>query len=908
MSTRFLRYFFEPQSIVVVGASEREMSLGGQVVHNLLEGGFSGDIASVNPKGYTQVYGTPCCRRIEDLEFVPDLAIVCAPARATPDAVERLGAIGVRACMVMTAGQGQARQAYHDRILKAAQHSSIRVMGPEGMGILVPGHKLNASYTSQNVKSGKVAYIGQSGMLGNAIIDWANGRGIGFSHLVTLGDSVDVQLADVVDYINRYSSAQSILLHLEHIPDSRHFMTAVREASRNKLVLAIKSGRTPQAQLNPQNTPGLMSRDPVYDMAFSRAGMVRVDNSEELFDALETLNRMKPVRGDRLAIVSNGLGPSMLAVDRLIYQRGQLATLEDETLGALDELLPAAWRRSNPVDIGGDATPQRFVEVVTAVSQDPQVDAVLVVHAPTRLAPSKSTALALIANKRQFRRNILTSWMGLDQALSARHECNMAAIPTYLSPEKAVQAFMHMVNYQRNQALLQETPPSLIFEAEHDKRQSAIQLVREVDALGRQYLTHHETHQVLTAYGIPMAPTLYPDSPQEAAEMAANWDGPKALKINHSINCQPFNYRKHPHKLSAGLLQDLDGPESISAGAIKLRDKVLEKFPESQIHGFVLQPMQRGKHSMQVNLGISRDPVFGPVILFGIGGYKVNILQDRQVAMPPLNMPLARELIMRSQAGQWIQEHSQQETQDIDQLCEILVRLSQLCSDMPRIRGLEINPLLLNRDGVMAVDVQCNLGEPAYHAIMPYPEDLRETVTLKDGRAVELRPIRGEDAPALLKFHSRLSEDSIRFRYFHNKADLSKRDLSLLTQINYDRQMAFVAEECLPTGERDILGVSRVWTDPDNIRTEFSILIRDDLQGLGLGRLLMQKLIRYCKSVGTLEMMGKIMVENHPMRGLMKYLGFNCRYNMEEQVIDATLPLNEPTSEWQRHRLSSALD
>ncbi|WP_114418844.1 acetate--CoA ligase family protein [Marinospirillum perlucidum] len=909
MSTRFLRYFFEPNSLAVIGASETNFSLGGQVVRNLKDAEFPGKIWVVNPKDFTQVHGCDVYDRVEELPEIPDLAVVCTPAAAAPQVVEQLGNFGVKAALVLTSNQGHRQTNYKQKLLEAAQASAIRIMGPECMGVLVPGRKLNASYAPQNIKAGKVAYIGQSGMLGNAIIDWANGRGIGFSHLITLGDSVDVRLADVIDFINRFSSAQAILLHLENIPDSRHFMTAVREASRNKLVLAIKSGRTPEAQGDPLLlTPGLANRDPVYNAAFSRAGMVRVDNSEELFDALETLTRMRPVRGDRLAIISNGLGPSMLAVDRLIHQGGQLAPLSEETREKLRDWLPSDETRINPLDIGGGATPQQFVDAIQLVSADPNVDAVLVVHAPTRLAPSEATAMAVIANKKTYKRNLLTSWMGLDHAFPARHEFNLAGIPTYVSPEKAVQAFMHLVNYQRNQRLLQETPPSLPFETARDARHRAKELVAQVADQGRDHLTHEETRELLAAYGIPLAKTFYPKTPEEAKELARELPGSKALKINHANNSYPFMYRKHPHKLSAGLLQDLESLDEVEEGARRLEKKRQEKFPDSPFHSFVLQQMQRGKHSMQLNLGVTRDPVFGPVILFGIGGYKVNILFDRQLALPPLNMTLARDLILRSHAGRLIREHSNHAEEDLDRIGQLLVKLSQLCSDLPLIKGLEINPLLLNRHELLAIDVQCDLGDSAYHAIMPYPEDLRKTVTLKDGREVEVRPIRGEDSVALLRFHSRLSEESIRFRYFHNKADLTKRDLSLLTQINYDRQMAFIVEQTLEDGSKEILGVSRVWTDADNIRTEFSVIIRDDLQGLGLGSLLMNKLISYSKSVGTLEMIGKIMVENHPMRGLMKHLGFKCTYNLEEQVIDAVLPLNEPHSDWQRHRLQNPVD
>ncbi|RTR05018.1 bifunctional acetate--CoA ligase family protein/GNAT family N-acetyltransferase [Halomonas nitroreducens] len=915
MSTRFLHHFFEPRTIAVIGASEKPHSMGGLVMRNLREGGFPGTLWAVNPKGYDRVFGEPCVTRVSQLPEVPDLAVICSPVETVPRLIDRLGRLGVRAALVLSGGahlddERGGEGSIRGRMLAAARASGIRVLGPECMGLIVPGRRLNASYASQPVKKGRVAYLGQSGMLGNAMIDWAAGRGIGFSHLLTVGDSVDVLLPDLIDYINQFAPTQAILLHLERILDAQHFMTALRDASRHRLVLAIKSGRTAESDISGlPPTPGIANRDQVFDAAFARAGVVRVDDSDELFDALETLSRMKPLRGDRLAVVANGLGPAMLAIDKLIRAGGRLAVFTEETRRALRrDDVDVSKPGENPVDLGGNATPERFVEALELVAADPGVDAVLVVHAPTRLAPSKATAQAIIAARKRFRRNLLTSWMGLEEALSARHECNLAGIPTYISPEKAVKAFMHMVDYQRVQALLQETPPSLPFATTPEIRRRCRALLDEVRAQQRECLLHSETARVLEAYGIPVAPRRYVGTPEEAAAAAESLQGAMALKVVHDGNCRPFRYRQHPHKISAGLLQDLTTPAQVAEGVTRLGDKVAEKFPEFHVREYCLQPMQRGKHSMQLCAGITRDPVFGPVIVFGIGGYKVNILADRQVALPPLNMSLAADLVSHTHAARLIREHSSDPERDLERIGKLLVTLSQMASDLTELRGLELNPLLLNRDGLLALDFAMDLGRPARFAIMPYPEELREWVTLKNGWDVEVRPIRAEDAPLITRFHTRLSEESIRFRYFHNKADLTQRDLSMLSHINYDRQMAFIAEHLLEDGSKEMLGVVRVWNDADNIRTEFSIIIRDDLQGLGIGSLLMEKMIRYCKSVGTLEMIGKIMVDNHPMRSLMKHLGFTQRYNMEEQVIDAVLRLNEPQSDWQRHRLESQPD
>lgn len=916
MSTRFLRRFFAPASIVVIGASEKPASVGGQVIRNLLDGGFRGKLWAVNPKGYDQVFGVPCLTNAARLKEVPDLAVICSPVKTVPKLLSSLGEQGIRAALVLSGGsdldvEGRGQASIRSRMLSAARASGIRVLGPECMGLIVPGHRLNASYSSHTVPHGKVAYLGQSGMLANAMIDWGAGRGIGFSHLLTVGDSVDVMLPDLIDYINQNSPTQAIILHLENIPDSLHFMTAVRDASRHRLVLAIKSGRTLASDMSGlPPTPGIPNRDQVFDAAFARAGVVRVNDSDELYDALETLSRMKPVKGDRLAIVANGLGPAMLAIDKLLSAGGQLAEFDDSTQHTLrHEHLDLSKPGENPVDLGGNASPERFVKALEIVAADANVDAVLVVHAPTRMAPSLDTAEAIIEHRRRFKSNLLTSWMGLEQAMPARQLCHDAGIPTYLSPEKAVKAFMHMVDYQRVQSLLQQTPPSLPFATTRESRVECHRLIERVLSEGRESLSHSEAAMVLAAYGLPVAESRYVTSPEEAQEAAATLQGPFAVKVVHEGNCRPFRYRRHPHKLSAGLLQDVVSPEAVAEGVRQLQERVKEKLPGFATREFCLQPMKRGKHSMQLCAGITRDPVFGPLVVFGIGGYKVNVLADRQVALPPLNMTLAADMVDRTHAARLIHEHSSDPERDLNRLCQMLVTLSQIATDLPRLRGLEINPLVLNRDGMEAVDFAMDLGQPARFAIMPYPEELREWVKLRNGWDVEIRPIRAEDAPLITDFHRQLSEESIRFRYFHHKMDLSQRDLSTLAQINYDRQMAFIAERHgSDDGHKEMLGVVRVWNDPDNIRTEFSIIVRDDLQGLGIGRLLMNKMISYCRGVGTLEMYGKIMIDNHPMRALMKHLGFSQKFNMEEQVVDASLRLNEPDSEWQRHRLERPVE
>ncbi|WP_110656072.1 bifunctional acetate--CoA ligase family protein/GNAT family N-acetyltransferase [Salinicola halimionae] len=930
MATQFLRRFFAPRSLVVIGASPKPESIGGMVLQNLLQAEFPGPLWAVNPRGYKEVHGVTCFRRIADLPEIPDLAVVCSPLESVPDVLERLGDKQVRAALIVSGGasldpDSKAGATLRRRLQRATLRSGMRVLGPECLGVAVPSQRLNATYASQPIADGSVAYLGQSGMLGNAMIDWAAGREIGFSHLVTLGDSLDVQLPDVIDYLNQSGRCRALLLHLEDIRNARHFMTALRESSRNRLVLAIKSGRTPEATLSPvPATAGIERRDGIVDAALARAGVVRVADSDELFDALETLSRFKPPKGDRLAIVSNGVGPALLAIDKLIDGGGLLAELSETSAQALiTQKLDISRPGRNPVDLGGRATPDDYLRALEIVTRDANVDAVLVLHAPTRLAPSLETANALVAARQRFRHRLLVSWMGLKEALDARAACNRAGIPSYVSPEKAVRAFLHLVRYRQVQRLLQETPPSLPFDSSAEIRQRCHALVDDALARQRGRLTHQETGEVLAAYGIECAPSEYVFDLEQAERATERLQGPWAVKIVHRDNCEPFRYWGKSRRTATSLIQDLEQPGRVVDAVVRLESHVSEMLPDSPIYSYCLQTMQRGKGSLQLCAGITRDAEFGPVIVFGSGGYKIDVMADRQTALPPLNLRLAQELIDRTRAGRLIREHSHDPQDAVAWVSRLLVKLSQLASDLPRLKGLEINPLLLNQEGLMAVDFALDLGEPSTQAIMPYPEQLRETVALK-GLEVEIRPIRGEDAPLITHFHTFLSEQSIRYRYFHHKAVLSVRDLAQLSQINYDRQMAFIAvrrrEEVDHTGtggtemadsapdSEEMLGVVRVWNDPDNIRTEFSIIVRDDLHGVGLGRCLMQKMIDYSRQVGTLAMVGTVLNDNLPMRHLLAGLGFGLRTNVEEGVLEATLRLNDPKSEWQRHRLETALD
>ncbi|RKR06216.1 acetyltransferase [Kushneria sinocarnis] len=912
MGTRFLRYFFEPRSLVVVGPVAGDDATAITIIRNLVEAGFTGRMDAVALEPAALPEGIVSHAFFDQLPETPDLAIVCAPIDAVESILTQLGEHGIRAAMVFSGPPREDDPECYPRLLKAALQAGVRVLGPECRGLAVPARRFNATYATTALEHGRVAYLGQSGMLGSAMIDWAAGRGLGLSHLVTLGESIDVRLPDLIDYLNNHQgSARALIIHVEYIFDAMHFMTALREASRRRLVLAIKSGRTAQTETASMvATPGIEHRDRVFDAALARAGVVRVSDSDELFEALEVLSRPRArPRGPRLAILSNGLGPAMLALDRLFEQGGKVAEFSDTTrrlLGAegLDHSLPGR----NPIDLGSDATPQRFVRALELLAGDEGVDAVLLIHAPTRMAPSVELAEAVIEFWRHTSVTLFTSWMGLATARPARDACHRVGLATHVSPEKAVRAFMLNIEYQRVQSLLHQTPPALAFDTSEMVRQRCHELIDDAHRRGRDRLTHEETAMALRAYGIATAPALYVQSAEEGRRRFYELEHPVALKAVHRSNCLPFRADRRPDRPAPDLLQDLDTPEAVTEGIRVLKERVEAAMPGEGIYSYCMQPMQRGKQSLQLAVGITRDAVFGPVIVFGLGGYRADVMSDRCIALPPLNMNLAHHLIDSSHAATLIREHSPEPERDFERLAILLTRLSQMCTDLPELRGLEINPLLLNREQLLAVDFALDLGEPAHHAIMPYPEELREQVVLANGWPVTLRPVRGEDADLIREFHTHLSEQSIRYRYFHHKATLSERELAELTQLNYDRQMAFLAEYHAPQGEKYMLGISRVWNDPDNIRTEFAIIIRDDLQGVGLGQRLMKKLIDYCRSVGTLEMVGEVRADNRGMRRLVEKLGFRVRLIPEEQMLELSLRLNEPRSDWQRHRLENLRD
>jgi acetyltransferase len=873
MTVRNLKQLFEPSSVAVIGASSRPHSVGATILHNMKAGGFKGEIMAVNPK-YESLDGMKVHASVSRLPSAPDLAVICTPPATVPGIINDLGKLGTRAAIVLTAGLGAMKdlrgRTMKELMLAAAKPYLLRILGPNCVGLLVPSLGLNASFAHVDALPGKIAFVSQSGAMVTGVLDWARSRRIGFSRFISLGDSADVDFGDVLDYLASDPDTHAILLYIEAVTDARKFMSAARAAARSKPTLVIKAGRAPEgAKAAASHTGALMGSDDVYDAAIRRAGMLRVYTTMDLFDAVETLARSRPVAGDRLAIVTNGGGPGVLATDALIGKKGRLAELSPQTLQALDRVLPDTWSRGNPVDIIGDAPAERYIRAMEILMQDKEVDATLFIHAPTAIVPSAEIAAAVAPLAKSAPRNVLACWLGGESVAQARRIFSDAGIPTYDTPEEAVRGFMQIVQYHRNQQLLMQVPASPSNAITED-RARARAIVQEVLSGGRTALSEPEAKQLLAAYGIPVVRTRSARTVEEAAQCAAAIGFPVALKIlSPDIT----------HKSDVGgVVLDLESAESVTAAASAMHRRLHELLPDARLTGFSVQAMVRRPHARELIVGVSTDRVFGPVILFGQGGIAVEVTADHAMALPPLNMVLARDLISRTRVSKLLGAYRNRSAADVDRICDVLIRISHLIIDVPEIVELDINPLLADDEGVLALDARISI-KPADKsgvdrlAIRPYPEELEEWLDWHGGKIL-LRPIRPEDAPQHIEFFNALDPEDVRMRMFVRMRELSHAQLARMTQIDYNREMAFIATRKRADGRNETLGVVRVIFDPDNISAEFAISVRSDLKGRGLGRILMTKVIGYCRARGTREIVGETLSYNQCLLGLVKPFGF----------------------------------
>jgi acetyltransferase len=890
MSVRNLEALFQPASVAVVGASGREGSLGALVLRNIKLGGFKGAIWPVNHKHAT-VDGAQAWPNIESLPNVPDLAVICTPPNTLPDLISALGRKGTRAAIVITAGLkqpfGESNLTVEQAILDAAKPYLLRILGPNCIGLLVPGIGLNASFAPGNALPGKLAFVTQSGALATAMLDWANSRDIGFSHFISLGDSADVDFGDVIDYLASDAATRAILIYAESIKAARKFMSAARAAARNKPVIVVKAGRAPDgARAAASHTGALAGSDVVFDAAVRRAGMLRVTTLEALFDAAETLARSRPIRGERLAILTNGGGAGVLAADALQLGGGRLADLSGKTLAALDRCLPATWSRSNPVDIIGDAPVGRYQDALRILLAAPEVDSVLFMHAPTAIVPARDIAVACLPQMRESTKVVLTCWLGGAAVTTARTACAQAGMASYSTPERAVDAWMQLVNYARNQAALQQLPAAT-FEDISPDRNTAQRLYEQALQEGRAWLDGAMAQELLQAYGIPTVKTIKVGDVEEAIA-AANLIGyPVALKI---VSPQVI------HKSDVGgVALGLSSAEEVRLAAVKMRQQVMHLLPQAVVAGFTVQAMAQRVGAIELIVGIATDAVFGPVLLLGEGGIAVELRKDHAVALPPLNVNLAKDMLSASRLEPLLAGYRGQPPANTQALLKTLLNVSQMACDLPWLAELDINPLLVDAHGVLALDARIKLrvvvaGESSRLAIRPYPSSLEERIGLA-GHPLLVRPIRPEDGQHLMDFYAKASPTDMRLRFFMSRREVPHSELARYSQIDYDREMTFVALATASSGEQTMVAEVRAVCDPDNQLAEFAIQVSSDWQGKGLGSVLLAKLIGYLRGHGTAEVVGQCLRENTAMASLARSMGFEVSADVSPDTMALRLSL-----------------
>ncbi len=888
VTLRNLEYFFSPRSVALIGASPKPSSVGATVFANLKRS-FTGELFAVNPR-HRSIAERPCYSDIASLPGTPDLAVICTPPATIPRLIAQLGEKGTKAAVVITGGLNPAPggRSLAQEMLAAAHPHWLRILGPNCLGLLVPKSGLNASFAHTDGLPGKLAFVSQSGALATAVLDWSKSKGIGFSCFVTVGDSADVDIGDLLDYLASDADTSAILLYIESIKHARKFMSAARAAARAKPVIAVKAGRAEEgSRAVVSHTGALAGSDDVADIALRRAGVLRVSTLQDLFDAAETLARAKPLRGERLVIVTNGGGAGVLATDALMHGGGQLASLSAGTLRRLATILPATWSQGNPIDIIGDAPAARYAQTLEALSGEEQAGAVLILHAPTAIVSSAEIAKICLPEMRKFPKTLLTCWLGAAAVQGAREIFSANNIPAYATPEEAVRAFLQLRDFARVQDLLMQTPPPLpALRCDSARARDEIEIVL---AQNRSVLSEMEAKNVLSAYAIPVVKTQIAAGAGQAAQCAQNTGFPVALKIlSPDIT----------HKTDVGgVALHLRDADEVRYAAEHMLACVKAIQPSARIEGFTVQAMIERPKAHELILGCINDSVFGPVIMFGQGGTATEVLRDRAFALPPLNAAIARDLISRTRVAKLLAGYRDRPPVNKAALIDALLQLSQLVCDHPQIIEADINPLLADESGVIALDARirvaaCNDSPTARLAILPYPAHLADRVRVQDQEVI-LRPIKAEDEPLHQAFLEQLSPEDVHLRFFHMMRSWTHHQLARFTQIDYDREMAFVA--VTPEDPIETLGVARAIGNPDNTQAEFAVVVRSDQKGKGLGYQLMRKLIEYQKDKGTAELVGDVLASNAPMLRLGRALGFVLAPGDQSGVLRLTLSLNPPS-------------
>jgi acetyltransferase len=897
MSTYRLDRVFSPRSVAVVGASPRATSPGHAVLNNLRRAGFPGTISLVNPH-YDAIEGVRAVKSYGELPETPDLAVIAVPPPAIPSLIAEAGAKGTPAAIIITAGLGHGPGSLAEQCEKAARASGMRLVGPNCLGVLLPRAQLNASFAASMPHGGDLALISQSGAIAAGLVEWAATHDVGFSAVVSIGDSIDVDFGDLLDHFAMDRGTRAILLYIESIKDARKFMSAARAAARAKPVLVVKSGRNAQgAKAALTHTGALAGSDAVYDAAFRRAGLLRVLDLDELFAAAETLGHLTQLSGNRLAILTNGGGVGVLAVDRLADFGGELAAISPATMTKLDASLPPIWSRANPVDIAGDADDARYAVALEHLLADGANDAILVMNVPTALASPLDAAKKVIAVTQRDRKDripgkpVFAVWIGSEG--KAEEAFDAADIPSYATEADAVGGFMHLVRYRQSRELLMATPPNLPEGFAPDP--AAVRPV--IDGVlheRRSWLDPVEMAHVFSAYGIPVTPAaLAPDA--DAAVAAAkpylNEGTPVVLKIQSPDIV-------HKSEVS-GVRLNLATERAVREAAGDILRCARQAKPQARISGVTVFPMIVRPKARELIVGIADDPTFGPVIVFGQGGTAVEVINDKALALPPLDLALARGLIARTRVSRILKAYRNVPAADERAIELLLVKLAQLAADFPEIREIDLNPVLADETGVIAVDARVSIapverplhapsGHPRF-AIKPYPKEWERHVALRDGKNVLIRPVRPEDEALYPPFFTHVTQQDLRLRFFAPLKEFSHPFVARLTQLDYARAMAFIA---IDEASGEMLGVVRLHANSDYDKGEYAVLVRSDLQGHGLGWVLMQLLIEYARAEGIRTIEGQVLSENTTMLAMCRELGFVVSHDPDDaSLCDAKLSL-----------------
>ncbi len=879
---------FSPGTVALIGASEQESSLGWSLLHNLTRGGFAGRIFPVNPR-YPEIQGLRAYPSVTAVDGPVDLAVIAIPIQEIPQAFQECGEAGVKAAIIISAGGkeiGAEGAKIEAAIQDAAAHAHIRFLGPSSLGVICPAIGLHASFAPQAVRPGNLAFISESGAVCSAVLGWAGAKNIGFSHFISVGSKSDLDFADLIDYLGYQDAARSIVIYMESLTRHRKFMSAARSVSRVKPIIIIKPGRGQERALTSDpRLQALISEDAAYDAAFRRAGVVRVDTIGQLFDCAEALGKMKQPAGEALGIITNGRGPGLMAVDALEGWDRAPGELRPETVAKLREFLPPFWTPANPIYIRRDATPERYAQAVRVALTAPELAGLVIILSPQALTDPTGVAQAVAQAVRNPSRPVFAVWMGGEEVAPGVRILNQAGIPTFETPEAAVDTFMEMYSYTRNLALLQETPPRLPLDLRVNTRQARAFLDQRLGPGPRQ-LSELEAKAILSAYGIPVNRTAAAASAAEARLAAGEIGYPVLLKINSpDLEGQLED---------GGVIFNLSDEAAVGQAYDRLVAEVQNLHPQARVLGATVQA-QEPRPQWELVMAGHQDPDFGPLLVFGAGGAWARVFHEAAMDLPPLNLLLARRLMERSRIFPALTGNGAHTGADLDLLAGLLVRLSQLLTDFPEITAVEINPIFISHGRPLAVAARMTIQQSAVPAprhliIAPYPNQYESDWMLRDGTPVLLRPMKPEDEPLVSAFLQKCSSETIYFRYFRMVKQWTHEMLIRFTQNDYDREVGLMALG-QPPGPEVMMGVSRLIMSADRASAEFAVIIGDPWQGKGLGPKLVEEVIGIAREQGVKNLYGDVLTQNQPMIELAKKLGFRIRRSEDPQVCRMEMAL-----------------